>query len=163
MDLEFGNANEDSNEDEHSHGAGDAAIDLMKQLITLAAGVLALSATFLEKIGPMSHWLLAILALSWFALTISVLGGIQTMSAVVKSRLDGNDAWSERPSKQFASTAKYGFIVGISLFLVFAFLLLAREKPKAEKSLGQGATVVGKFVGGQQKLIGVGVALPLAA
>lgn len=133
MDLEPGNEMEQSNTDEKDGGKADeAAIDLMKQLITLAAGVLALSATFLEKSGRLSPYLLWVLAASWFALTLSVLGGIQTLSGIVKSRLEGDDNWAQGQCKRYAYTAKFGFIIGIACFLIFAFLLLASPKPETE-------------------------------
>src|SRR5258708_842087 len=97
--------------------ADSAAIDLVKQLITLAAGVLALSATFLEKVSPLSWSLLIILASSWLALIISIFGGLQAMSAIVKSRLDGDLEWSKGRGRSYAITSKYGFLVGITLFV----------------------------------------------
>ena len=113
---------------EPSSKADDAALDLIKQLITLASGVLALSATFIEKIGPLSWQLLTLLGLSWLSLIISVIGGIQTMSVIVKSRPDGNDTWSAGTGKIYGRVSKFGFVLGIALFVVFAFFLLIRMR-----------------------------------
>jgi hypothetical protein len=120
---------EDKQEDNR---ADTAAIDLVKQLITLAAGVLALSATFLEKIEPLSQGVLFILGAAWLLLIISVFGGIQTLSAIVKSRLNGDNLWSKGKGRNYALTSKYGFLLGIALFALFAFFLLAHRKPKVD-------------------------------
>ena len=134
MDLEPTDWKNDSEQEEGTR-ADAAAVDLVKQLITLAAGVLALSATFLEKIGPLSRTLLVVLAGSWLALILSVFGGIQTMSAIVKSRLNGDNEWSKGRGRSYASTSKYGFLIGIALFALFAFILLARLKSQDRKSV----------------------------
>jgi hypothetical protein len=118
--------------------ADDVAIELMKQLITLASGVLALSATFVEKLQLVPVYLPIILALSWCALVLSVFGGLQAISAIVKSRLDPEESdWSEGYGKVRARIAKYAFIVGISLFAVVALgsLLQRRRSQEAEKEI----------------------------
>src|SRR5258708_33340102 len=119
LETELGQESEDSRDGR----ADSAAMDLLKQLITLAAGVLALSATFLEKVGPLSGTLLLILAASWLSLILSVLGGIQTLSVIVKSRLNGDDGWMKGSGKKYAQTSKYGFVAGKALFGPFAFIL----------------------------------------
>jgi hypothetical protein len=130
MDLETTGHDSDSTRQDalasQDEGRADVvAIELVKQLITLAAGVLALSATFLEKVGSLSHTVLVFLAFAWLALVISVFGGLQAMSAIVKSRLDKNTDWSKGSGKKYASLSKYGFLLGILLFAAFAFILLA--------------------------------------
>ena len=108
------------NQDTDAH---TIALELMKQIITLAAGVVALSATFLEKIktGSIS---LVVLGLSWVALVISIFFGLQTISAIVKSRLNPEEhEWSKGRGQAYARISKYAFVVGISLFAIFAFLL----------------------------------------
>ena len=119
----------DDSDQEKDIRADTVAIDLVKQLITLAAGVLALSATFLERIGPLSWKLLVVLGASWLALILSLLGGIQTMSTIVKSRLNKDNDWSKGRGRSYALTSKYSFVIGIALFALFAFFLLARLKP----------------------------------
>jgi hypothetical protein len=109
--------------------ADEAALELMKQLITLASGVLALSATFIERLRDVSVYLLMLLAASWLVLLISVFFGLQTISAIVKSRLKPEEYdWSEGYGKTSARISKYGFVAGISLFAIFAFLLLLYPK-----------------------------------
>jgi len=127
-DIEF-----ESEDDESDSRADSAAMSLIKQMITLSAGVLALSATFLEKISSLPVWLLLILAGAWLALMLSVFGGIQTLSIIVKSRLNRDDNWSKNSGRRFAQLSKYGFLVGIGLFAVFAFCLFRTTKSDSER------------------------------
>lgn len=116
--------------------ADEVALELMKQLITLASGVLALSATFVDKLKSIPVYLPLVLALSWCALVLSVFGGLQTISAIVKSRLDPEESdWSTGYGRIRARIAKYSFIVGISLFAVVAFGSLL-EKRSGEDNQG---------------------------
>jgi hypothetical protein len=97
------------------------ALELMKQLITLSAGVIGLSATFIEKFS--APWtLLPFLALSWTALLICVFFSLQTISAIVKSRLDSDADWSRNAGQTYARLSKYAFLTGISIFAAYAFL-----------------------------------------
>lgn len=103
--------------------ADDVALELMKQLITLASGVLALSATFIEKLRGTPGYLLILLALSWLALIVSVFCGLQTISAIVKTRLEPDESdWSQGYGKACARLSKYAFVVGIALFATVALL-----------------------------------------
>lgn len=94
----------------------------MKQLIALASGVLALSATFIEKLIAHQWALIVLLCVSWAALVISVLFGLETISAIVKSRLEDDDEWSRGYGQKSARTCKWTFVAGLALFAVFAIL-----------------------------------------
>jgi len=105
--------------------ADEAALELMKQLIALASGVLALSATFVGRLQDTSVYHLSLLALSWLSLVISIFFGLQTLSAIVQSRLTPDESdWSTGYGQMSAKISKYGFVIGIALFAVFAFLSL---------------------------------------
>lgn len=130
MDLETNEGIPESEQDEPGNGAESVARDLLKQLITLAAGVLALSATFIEKIAPLPTPLLIVLAGSWLALITSVFCGLQTMSIMVKSKINSDDEWSKGRGRRYAQISKYGFVVGIALFAAFAMLLLSSQVSK---------------------------------
>jgi hypothetical protein len=104
--------------------ADEAALELMKQLITLAAGVLALSATFVEKLRTDVVALLVLLALSWAALICSLLFGLQTISGIVQSRLNQDDRWSRDSGRLSAQICKFAFLAGITAFALFAFAYL---------------------------------------
>jgi hypothetical protein len=111
--------------------AGETALELLKQLIALSSGVLALSATFIDKLRP-SHWaLLTLLAGSWIALIIAVAAGIQAMSATVKAFHRPEFSFTEEKLRRYARTSKYSFLAGITLFALFAFLSLATPKKTA--------------------------------
>lgn len=105
--------------------AEEAALELMKQLIALASGVLALSATFVGRLQDTSVYFVSLLALSWLSLVISIFFGIQTLSAIVQSRLTPDETdWSSGYGWKSAKISKYGFVIGIALFAIFAFLSL---------------------------------------
>ena len=107
----------DSKNDAHQ-----IALELIKQLITLSSGVLALSATFIDKFKSDSPWILIILILSWFSLIISILAGIQTISIIVQSRLLNIIDWSKDVGQRYASISKYSFVLGVVLFAAFALI-----------------------------------------
>jgi len=117
---------DDVKTDDQPSDAHEVALELLKQLIALASGVLALSATFIEKLSPATKTGLVVLGAAWLALLVSVFGGLQGMSAVVKSRLDPDHDWSTGKGQFYARLAKYGFLLGILLFALFAFLSLLR-------------------------------------
>ena len=116
--------------------ADDVALELMKQLITLASGVLALSATFIDKLRGATPWLLVILALSWLTLIASVFCGLETISAIVKSRLEPEENdWSTGRGKTYARVSKYTFVAGIALFAMVALLsILFAPTDESEES-----------------------------
>lgn len=101
--------------------ADEAALELIKQLITLTAGVLALSAAFLDKLPTVPIYMLGTLLLAWAALVISMVCGLKTISAIVKSRLKFDDEWSSGAGKRFASCCQWCFVIGITTFAIFAF------------------------------------------
>ena len=108
----------------------EIVLELMKQLITLSAGVLALSATFLQRLGDVSIILLSLLALSWLALTAALYFGLQTIAAVVEARMNEDQSENDLPEdvKKRSLISKYGFLAGIILFAAFAFASLITAK-----------------------------------
>lgn len=108
--------------------ADEAALEFTKQLITLASGALVLSATFIEKLGELNYLLIIILGLSWILLLVSVYYGLETISAIVKSRLDNDIEWSKGYGKTSAKRSKNSFVLGITLFIAFAFVALLIKK-----------------------------------
>ena len=58
------------------------------------------------------------------ALLVCVFFSLQTISAIVKSRLAGDAEWSKNSGQRFARISKYTFLVGIFLFALFAFVSL---------------------------------------
>jgi hypothetical protein len=110
--------------------ADEAALELMKQLITLSSGVLALGAAFIDKLPKTPAYFLSFLFISWVALIISLIFGLKTISAIVKSRLDCDDQWSRGKGRTFGRVSQYSFLVGIGFFAAFAFISLALPSNK---------------------------------
>jgi hypothetical protein len=100
--------------------AHQVALELVKQLITLSSGLLALSATFIDKFRDPFNSTMFLLVGSWLALIVSVSCGIDTISVIVKSRLRPEMDWSEGRGKMSARLSRYGFVVGLALFAIFA-------------------------------------------
>ncbi len=114
---------------ESSSDAHVIALELMKQLITLASGVLALSATFIDAFRTQEPGLMALLAVSWISLAAAVLAGVQAISAIVQSRLNPDFDWSQGAGRNYASASKYAFVAGLIAFALFAFLSLLSSEP----------------------------------
>jgi hypothetical protein len=102
--------------------ADEVALELIKQLITLGTGTLALTAAFIDKLPSASGYNLAVLSISWVALLISIFCGLKTISAIVKSRLDDNDNWSTNTGKRYAQACQVFFLIGIVCFALFALI-----------------------------------------
>ncbi|MFL5482864.1 MAG: hypothetical protein ACJ8AK_11810 [Gemmatimonadaceae bacterium] len=102
--------------------AGETALELMKQLITLSSGVLALSAAFLDKFRVASSCEYVPLALSWALLIVALIAALDTISAIVKSYLTPERPWHVGRGKRSGSISKWAFVLGISAFAIFAFL-----------------------------------------
>jgi hypothetical protein len=101
--------------------AHSIALDLMKQIITLSSGLLGVSATFVEKTA-LSTFLLVLLGLSWLSLILSIIFSLEAISAIVKSCLIPDIEWSSGAGQRSAAISKYSFIIGLALFVFFAFI-----------------------------------------
>jgi len=104
-------------------------LELLKQLITLSSGVLALSAAFIENFLPESLVQILILIASWICLAISVYSGLQAMSAIVQSRLTPGLDWSQGLGQKYGSASKYFFVAGITIFAIFALVSFLSKNP----------------------------------
>jgi hypothetical protein len=103
--------------------AHEIALELLKQIITLASGVIALSAAFIDKFGTSQLSIIVILGMSWVSLLISISCGLQGMSAIVKSRLNLDNEWSKGKNQKYSRASKVAFVIGMCLFAVYALLL----------------------------------------
>ena len=105
--------------------AHEVALEYLKQVIALAAGVLALSATFVEKLGAAGTVAMVVMGFGWLALTAAVYFGLEAISAIVKSRLNPLYKWSDGYGRNAAEASKYCFVVGLALVAVFSMLALS--------------------------------------
>ena len=102
--------------------ADSTALELLRQLITLASGVLVLSSTFVDKLWSPNVMLQALLAATWIILAGSIVAGLQAMSAMVQGALRPEFPWAKDAIRNWAAGSKWAFIIGIALFAVYAFL-----------------------------------------
>ena len=110
--------------------ASDVALEWVKQIITLSSGIVALSATFVEKLGNYPTWIVLFLIISWLCLITSVITGLTTISAIVQSHLENNNDWSVDTGKRNALACKFLFIIGVVVFCLFALLTLFFQETK---------------------------------
>lgn len=120
--------------------AADAAIELLKQLITLASGALALSATFVSSFRA-STLAPVLLPVCWVVLVASVLAALEAISAIVKSRLTPEFPWSKGYGRTMAALSKYCFVGGLATLATVAFAVLV-----APARVADGAVVVNNQV-----------------
>ena len=120
--------------DMSDNNADKPALELMKQIITLSSGVLAISATFIINVKSISPKYLILIAVSWIVLLISLFFGLETISTIVQGRLEKNDRiWSEGYGRVCGIISKYAFFIGLALFVLSAFLsILSIQKNKIE-------------------------------
>jgi hypothetical protein len=104
--------------------AHQIALELLKQIITLASGILAISATFIQQFSASNKLFFIILIIAWINLVISIFSALITISAIVKSRLDNNDDWSSGTGKKSAQISQTCFLIGIIFFGIFALILI---------------------------------------
>lgn len=113
--------------------AGDAALELMKQLIALSSGVLALSAAFLEKFHIDNICEYSLLALSWLLMICALVAALDAISAIVKSYLTPEKKWYEGRGKKSASVSKWAFVLGIFVFALLAIVTNHPTEKQTEK------------------------------
>jgi hypothetical protein len=98
------------------------ALELMKQLITLSSGVLALSAVFLDRFRVSNPWDYLPLILSWAFLIASLIAVLNVISAMVQSRLKPEREWHTGSARTLGRISKVTFVLGISSFGLFALI-----------------------------------------
>jgi hypothetical protein len=100
--------------------AADAALELLKQLITLSSGMIAVSAAFADKFlsGHAVDWLLPT---SWFLLAVSVVSALVGISAIIKSHLRPEFPWHEGVGRTSTWVSRSAFVLGVLCFGAFAF------------------------------------------
>jgi hypothetical protein len=112
--------------------AAQVALEYIKQIITLASGILALSGTFIDKLVKTVSYQMALLPVAWILLLISVYCGLATISTIVKSKLKDDQNWAEGRGKQYATICKLTFVAGIAVFLVFvSWTLIIQARAEA--------------------------------
>ena len=101
-------------------------IDLGKQHITLAAGVIAVTATFIQQItkAGRSHAPKEVLFVGWFSLFISIVFGLllhgRGVTLMAESNYDPDDSLLSR----LGQIQQVSFLLGIALLLIYVGLTL---------------------------------------
>lgn len=106
--------------------AADAALELLKQLIALSSGLIAVGAAFAEKLLTRER-IDFLLAVSWGLLAVSILAALGSMAAIVKSRLRPEFPWDTGIGMRMARVSRMAFVGGVLCFGTFAFVAGRRE------------------------------------
>lgn len=100
--------------------AHEVALEWLKQIITLSSGIIVLSATFIGTIFKQMNWSIWLLVLSWVLFLVSIVFALETISVITQSRIEENQEWSKGKGRVYAKVAKWLFLTGIFLFILFA-------------------------------------------
>lgn len=112
--------------------AYEVALEWLKQIITLSSGFIVLSATFISSVFKQLNWSIWFLIGSWLSFLVSIIFSLETISVITQSRIDSNKEWSMGRGKTYAKVAKWFFISGILIFIIFTIFnfLTSISKPK---------------------------------
>lgn len=128
-------------------GAAEVALELLKQLITLSSGALALSATFATEFRGQFPFTL-VLPASWAAFVVSIITALRAISTIVQSKLRPEHDWSSGKGKRNAAVSRRTFVLGLALLGVFgAVVLFGPTSDSATRSLTDTAIVAGETAG----------------
>jgi hypothetical protein len=118
------------------------ALELMKQLITLSSGVLALSAVFLDRFRVSNPWDYLPLILSWAFLIASLITVLNVISSMVQSRLTPEREWHTGSAKTLGRISKVTFVLGISSFGLFALIATWSTTSMPREGAAQSSAVI---------------------
>lgn len=107
---------------DHNKHASNTAVDYLKQLITLASGVLVFSAAFIGDFKAHGFWSYLSLGTSWMLLCLCLVCGLWSMAIIVKSSIDENDNWAEGRGRTLSRISRVSFAIALFTFAVFAFI-----------------------------------------
>ena len=102
--------------------AQGSASDLVKLLISLASGVLALSATFIEKLSLGARWVIIVLYFSWAALIVSIIFGVRTLSKLTHAQQTGTTQWGQMALPSMRWCWRF-FQAGVVLLMIYGATL----------------------------------------
>lgn len=111
---------------DHKKAAQESARDLAKLIISLASAVVAISATFAEKMSQGAGPVILVLFVAWALLAASVIYGVGAMSQLVHAQWTGADKWSEWTFPRIGKSW-WCFQVGMVLLLLYAAIAAGRQ------------------------------------
>jgi len=100
--------------------AHEVFLEWLRQLITLSSGIIAFSGTFVPLVSTEPRWPLLLLGVSWLLFIATIVSCLEVVSAITFSRIHNNDSWTKGTAHNMALIAKWSFISGITLFVIFA-------------------------------------------
>jgi hypothetical protein len=108
--------------------------DFIKLIISLASGVIALSATFVPKFSDHSPITMGILFVSWLLFAASIFFGIRTLTILTRCIMNGTELWWN----QIVRTARlcwWCFLIGIGALIIFAGIAFWVDRQSCHRNL----------------------------
>jgi hypothetical protein len=102
--------------------AQESTRDLIKLLISLASGVIALSAALVEKVSVGVGYSVSILYISWIGLTISIYYGIKSLSMLVHAQQTGATNWYDITLPPMQKCWRI-FLFGVAMLIFYASIV----------------------------------------
>jgi hypothetical protein len=119
--------------------SSDLATELVKQIITLSTGMIAITVTFLKDVVGTKHvrrgWAMLLLQFAWIGFLAAIIFGLLTLGAII------GDWSSPTPLGVYQSSARYfalmqwlAFLWGVCGVLSFGWITLNARFREAETS-----------------------------
>lgn len=114
--------------------AQDLTKDLIKLLISLASGVIAISAAFIEKLSTGVGFSIVTLYLAWVSLVVSIFFGVKSLSKLVHAQQTDANNWYNITLPPMRKCWLY-FQAGVILLVVYASIAsgIRAWSPNADK------------------------------
>lgn len=113
--------------------AQDSARDLAKLLISLASGVVALSATFAEKLSGGLGLSVSLLYLAWIALVAAVVFGVAALSRLTDAQQKGAPEWWSTTLPPMRRSWR-AFQAGVGLLMLYGIVASAAKATQPQPS-----------------------------
>jgi hypothetical protein len=108
--------------------------DFIKLIISLASGVIALSATFVPKFAEHSSITIGVLFVSWLLFAASIFFGIRTLTILTRCIMNGTELWWN----QIVGTARlcwWCFLIGIGGLIIFAGMAFWADRQDCHRNI----------------------------
>lgn len=119
------------------HQSQESLRDLCKLVISLASGVLAISAAFVARVASDAGPCLLILVLSWCYLIASILRGVKAIDILADAQQKGTTTWwamTIEPARQCWRNFRSG-VIALIVFCAATSLTTALTGPGMERFL----------------------------
>jgi hypothetical protein len=122
-------------EDPSTKAAQESVRDLAKLLISLSSGVIALSATFAEKLSLGVGLVVVVLHLAWIVLVLSIFFGVQALSTLAHAQETGAVEWGKRTFQPLRKCWQT-FQAGVVLLIIYGAIVSGMQALRGNTAPG---------------------------